>query len=160
MPVTGIKALKSPSLGDALDDLVDRIGCKDRGHADHNTDRVMFMHNRVDCDACRLLQRVGFAEAMELLHVVISGEDLVVTAVDNLHAPGTSISARKILDFPDAMVFRLLREPVLHVEDAQHRPATGIAVLSWCRHKRRLMMTGVVEGMSCEHDRIVNATEA
>jgi hypothetical protein len=122
-------------------------------------DTVMFMRNTVSCPACALLQPFRTAAAAHFLHVVVSGDHLVVTEADDLHAPGRSLSALRIMELADLTVYRLLDKPSLGVDPAQHASAAGIAVLSHRDGRRRLKVTGVADGLQAHHDCIFDAVE-
>jgi hypothetical protein len=122
-------------------------------------DTVMFMRNSVSCPACALLQPFRAAAATHFLHVVVSGDHLVVTEADDLHAPGRSVSALRITELADVTVYRLLGQPSPGVDPAQHAPAAGIAILSHRDGRRRLKVTGVADGLPVHHDCIFDAVE-
>jgi hypothetical protein len=122
-------------------------------------DIVMFMHNVITCHACHLMQSFAANTGARSLHVAVSGDRLVVTEADDLHAPGRSLSAQRIMDLADVSVFRLLGQPLPGVDHARHTPAAGIAILSWSGGRRRLKVTGVAEGLASHHDCLFDALE-
>ena len=131
---------------------------KSRPAAPHD-EFVTFMHNRVACDACQTLLRLGKTEPSNRLHVLISGEHLVVTAVDDLHQAGRVISGRRVAEFPRATIFELDLEPAPGTSPLRHRAAVGCAVLILTRRGRRLIASGVVDRSTCDHDSIFDAIE-
>lgn len=120
---------------------------------------VTFMQNRTKCDGCQVLATAGGVRRSERLHIVLSSDYIVVTEAEDLHAPGRTISGRRIAEFPEVTIFRLLAEPAPGANRAKHRAAAGIAVMSWSKRRRRLMATGVLDGAGCAHDRILDAIE-
>jgi hypothetical protein len=122
-------------------------------------DIVMFMHNAITCHACHLLQTFEGNIVARSLYVAVSGNHLVVTEADDLHVPGRSLCAQRIMDLASVTVYRLLGNPLPGVDPAQHAPAAGIAILSWSGGRRRLKVTGVAEGFAAHHDCLFDALE-
>jgi hypothetical protein len=121
--------------------------------------RVTFMSNSIGCEACRLLAMAGITKRSERLHVLTTSEYLVVTNVDDIHAPGGSISGQRIADVASGSVYRLLATPAPFVDPRRHVGAIGIAVMTMGRRGRRLVAVGSVDGAPCDHDRVFDASE-
>lgn len=120
---------------------------------------AIFMVNRIGCPVCRMAAEACGRVVAQRLHVVLTGDTLVVTEADNLHNPGRSLCGRRILDGAHALTFRLLSEPVAGIAPARHLPAAGIAVLSWRRGQYQLRVIGSADGMQADHDCLFDAVE-
>ncbi len=142
----------------------DRPLNRPRENWDEQSEFVMFMRSSVKCRACEIIGRYGVSCLGQRLHVLMSGDFLVVTVADNLHRPGLSICGRKVMEMPGTMIFQLLAEPVKSAGIVYHTPAAGSAVLTWSQFsrplKRRLVVAGVAEGLSCNPDPIFDAIES
>ncbi len=120
---------------------------------------VLFMRNVFACPACHLMQQSGGGIAEANLHVVVSGDHLTITEIDDIHQPGRILRGIRASDIPDGTLFHLLATVPTNGDRARHVPAEGSAVLTWHPGARRLKVIGVARGMTSSHGCIIDAVE-
>jgi hypothetical protein len=112
-----------------------------RGWRPVNECFAIFMHLMPKCPVCRLMQTVNGRQTGRRLHVVVTGDYLVVTEADDLHRPGRTLNGRRVRGLSTGAVYELMSELAQPSSSARQVAASGLAVLESIGARWRLRVT-------------------
>jgi hypothetical protein len=113
---------------------------------------AIFMHLIPNCPVCRLMQTVNGNQSGRRLHVIVTGEYLLVTEADDLHRPGRTLNGRRVRGLSTGAVYQLMPEPAQRSSSAGHVADSELAVLESIGARWRLRLTRHDEVLSHDHD--------